>query len=314
MFISPYLTSNGSIHNFSKILKAIEQSHAVGTLTECRYPAVSKLYYIDVNPETKTIPPIPLPVTVSDDRRKDEWYVVIDLRPYSSYLSRLRNDEGVIEMPDRGPVGLLFKQALLQMIWQKGEAQRLYRMTDLPISIFSTWVSETLQNKLNLNPQVQQDVKILAGWFFTCMHLPTMTADELEEEVLTKTIKLARSLKLDVAVVIELVKKVGYLEDVGALIEAIKDLGDPKAAQLNPTFFYTVLSRGWYGHASDSYTVSAALEYPPLFIGYVYAAVTESDYKNTPIATVAKRFNRNNEFENFKRILDDLFRSVVTGD
>lgn len=313
MFYSPYATTNGSLHNLSKLQKQLEVSKATGLLTPCRHPEVNRLFFILPSPETKTIPQAQLPVTMVDSHRKEEWYVVADLRPYVSYLQRSIDSNGQFKVPDQGPVALLFKQALLQMIWQKGESGRLFSATDFPILIYATWISEALQRHFGLNPHVQSEVRALAGWFYMCLFFDAVDKAELESEMSSKIIKLARVLQIDVSSIHELIKRVGYLANLSELIAAIKELGDPRASQLNPGVFFTVLSRGWFGHANDPYMVSAALEFPPFFMAYVYVAATETNFKNQPIASTALRFNRNNRLEEYRRVMDGFFQSALTG-
>ena len=313
MFKSPYSTSNGSMHRVSTITKAVELALISGNLTTCTDPNVNGLYFIDSKPETKELPAVIMPLTIVPDHGIKDPFTVVDLRAYSTYLSRYRDNSGAIKMPTTGPVGLVFKQALLQMIWAQGGAERLLSCSDLPLTVYATWIANSLQIKLGLNQESHSVVKVLAGWFYLCLFITKDDLGDLTSMTHSKIMKLNRALRLDVSLVYETVKSAGFLNDVGDLIEAIKSVGDPRAKSLNAGLFYTLLQRGWHGHANDHFMVSAALEFPPYFMGYVYASCTETSVKETPISKAVLYFKANNTLEAYQRTMDGFFSSMTTG-
>jgi hypothetical protein len=306
MFKSPYSTSNGSMHKVATMTKAVELALLSGSLTSSSDPTINGLYYIVSSPETKELPAVLMPLTAEASHGVNQSFTVVDLRPYSSYLRSTK-------IPTTGPVGLLIKQAILQMIWTKGESERLMSASDLPLTVYATWIANALQTKLGLNAESHAVVKVLAGWFYLCLFLTKDDLGDLSSMTHAKIMKLNRALRADINVVYETVKSVGFLADLSDLVEAIKNVGDPRAKSLNVGLLYTLLQRGWYGHTNDHFMVSAALEFPPYFMGYVYAACTETSMKETPIAKTTLFFKSNNALEAYKITMDGFFSSMATG-
>lgn len=301
MFLTPYDTTAGS--NFKivdKVKMSLKQALLEGTLSTSDKTNEIK-YVAEKNDYTESIPPFNHPIRVDDN------VIAIDLRAFQNRI--LKNDSGIVTIPEGGFATLLLKQALLQIVWENNPG-RLSDLSDLPLTVYSFWISESISKRLSLSPVSQLDVTALAAWFNICQHdnHPTQTITEIHDPVLLRhAARIARNSYVKVDRVLELIARAGYIRNVNEFVKALSDLDDRRLSNVNVTLFYNLLAGSWFGGPAAREIVSIAAEYPPYFVAMFHTAINEKMYRKTTINEIAIRYNKGDAFNRF----NSGFRSLV---
>lgn len=293
MFFSPYDTAIASQHVMDRVVRQVEMAKATGDLIANALPDVPQLFIVaGKNPAMSVIPPFSHPLTIGSGTNR---YTVIDLRPYNAQI--LFGEH--VRLPKDGQVGLLVKQALLQIIWQSGRHSDLSAFSDLPLGIFASWVSEGISRRVGLDANTLMSLTALTGWYYQCLFMPAPSG-ELDDRVkMTHATKISRTLGIKLDLVSELINTHGFIDNSTSYINAAKQLGSTRLNELSTALFFTILAGSWFGSASARETVAVALEYPPTFIAMVHTAINEKMYRKSPITETSVRFNRRNAFPQF---------------
>lgn len=289
MFVTPYETSLGSqFKNLKPIIFALNQAHFSDDLYKLKgYPQIVAVVKGDLALEA--IPPFVHPLVINESQTQRPDYkstIAVDLRPFSNRILVDRENK-TVEVMDDGPAGILVKQAILQIIWQQSQRRVADDVTDLPMTVFSRWISETMARKFNLPPLVQMDVAVLAAWWYYCQALSADRVKDLEEIRYNVAPRITRSVRTTTMNrVQELLANVGVLTNISSFIEELHKLGNLRLNEMNLTAFYTAITGSWFGGPNVREVVQIATEYPPYFVALVHSAVNEKMYNKTPLATI----------------------------
>jgi len=289
MFFTPYETSLGSqFKNIGSVLYALNQADIEGSLYSLKNcPQVKAVVKGDLRLEA--IPPFTHPLMINETKVKRPDYkptIAIDLRPFSNRII-VDNEQKTFEILDEGPAQILAKQAIFQIIWQQSPRRVGDDLTDLPMIAFLRWISETMARKFNLQPAVQQDVAILAAWWYYCQSLPANDATTIKDVLHSIAPRIVRCVKYTTMNrVQEILENVGIIPNIAAFIEQLKQLGNLRLNEMSIQVFYAAISNSWFAGPNPREVVQIAVEYPPYFIALVHTAVREKMYKKTPLAEI----------------------------
>lgn len=307
MFLKPYDTTIGSNYNTSKLESSLSIAQAQGVLATGIVPNVPDIVaVIGKSIETESIPPFNHPFLMGDDKFNK---IVIDLRPYQSKIKQ--SSDGTWELPDTGPVGLLVKQAKLQIIWRAQEYERFADLPDVAIMVYSRWIAEAITRRLGVDPETQMKIVTLASWFYLCTMFPESQLKHREipeDDRIRMAARIARTSLRKIDDVLPLIEQVGYLHTVTDFVQALKGLDSRRLQAINNVLLFTLISGSWYGSASAKEVAGISVEYPPFFLAVMHTAINESMYRKTPINEIALRYKRKdglNRFNVAMRILLD---------
>lgn len=290
MFKSPYETTPLSGHVMQKTLQLVQKALVMDHLVQ-PVPELKNLYAVlGKDPEIQQIPAFTHALEI--EHRGDTVYVM-DLRPYDSTI--LKQPEGV-QIVKGTPAELILKLTTLQMIWQK-RSDDFIPLMELPLSVFASWIGNTLTTKLGLDPAVSLKVRALAGWYFTCLH--NEPYEVTDASIAPKVLKVAKSTSVPAETVIEVIREVGFVGNLKQFAEALRKLPSAKLERIDVSFIVQTLGSGWHSTADPRSLVAVALEFPPYFYALVHSAVTERYFRKTAISLVAENFDRADRFRTY---------------
>lgn len=304
MFITPYDTTVGRALKQDKILHALKVAFVDEALYSNLYPGNDKLYgIVKQDPTTDYIPPFNHPITV-------DGKTVVDLRPVAGRIYDRLTDTVKLEMA--GASGLLIKQAILQQIWEQGRHERLSSLGDYPLMVYSHWLAETIGRRLSVDHSTLSDLIILSAWFYICLSDDVSGKYGLSDDTaIRQSTRIARIGYRNFEETYDRVTAAGALTDLEAFVTAVKKLGSARLSTLNVPLLLTILSGSWFGGASAKTMIGISLEYPAYFIGMLHTSVTEKAYKNTPITTIALRFNKRDTSTRFDTAVRALIATAM---
>lgn len=303
MYSTPYSTTMASSNaNISKVKQALEILRIEGRLLSVsKYPSIKCIVTND--DYVRGTPPFNHPVLLDNNQ------IVIDLRPFSNRV--MINDKNEAVITDGGFVALLLKQAVLQSVWLE-DPSLLTETTDLPIQVYSAWVSGSISRRLNLPITIENDIAVLAAWFHMCQYMEPIKkeVDLQATSTVGITVRLSRITYAPAEKVLNLLELVGHINTVAEFVEAVQKLEDRRLSAFNIRLFYTLLSSSWYGGPAPSEVVAISTEYPPYFLSMLHTAINENMYRKTPINEMALRYRRGDSFNRYNKAIANILRSA----
>ena len=281
MFKSSYQTTTGA--NFFKpdLIDHLRQAKAERQLHQV-LPGIARLYALtESNAQTKTIPQFDHPVCMAEAREADYW--VIDLRQYAAKLSANRG-----ELPDEGPLNLMVKRTLLEIYWNTESPLALQKASDIPLLVYSQWVTGVLRGRLHADPVAEEQIRIIAAYYHLHQYIDKeqLTAAAAEGYAL----RIGRLMHVDPTKITKYLADVPYMANISEFCNTLRKKVALQSIELvDPGFLFTLLGGSWFGSVDARQLVNCSLEYPPIFISMILSS-QERGYKRTILGdTVAKQ-------------------------
>lgn len=239
------------------------------------------------------IPFIPYPLLVKTNTSE---YLVNDYRPYTVALDSIDNHTGDnYRIRNKIEFDLNYHKQILSLNWLSDQ-QTKFMESGLRFAghIYCIIMSEILTQRFNLDFGQQVAIQVITNFYYISLFSDNDTTDY--EYIEKCIIKIASQLNIDTGSVDKIIspikRPINNLNELAVVI--VDQINDTKLKGLNAGVIINLLSRIWYGFNASS-QISVALEYPPLWIAMVYAAINEKTYKHTKIAQVNDRLKRSRE-------------------
>lgn len=231
-------------------------------------------------------------------------FTFFDLRPYRSVLHT--NQDGTVDFQNEGSVGIVFRRAVLEMAWASGNIDAFYFNIDVPLAIFSKWISGLLKNKLNLDELVTEKLKAIVAYYYYCLHCEESKFDSRRVEVFT--IKISRILGIPYQKLDTWLRPIGYLANLDDLCSALAKHGvSASLRRLDKRIFWTLTSTSWFGSSEVREQLAVALEYPPMFVAMIYSSCAgEKQYRKAWLTQLIEREGRSLKSGEFVGRVNDL--------
>lgn len=293
MFKAPYETTTLSNYDVTKIKNIIEQELVMSSggfeplSNDFKY---INDYVLTINSSENNshIPLFSQPLLVNTQPVRndaDHNRFIIDCRGFTN-ISR----EGIVSIKKPAQYKNHIIGAALSNYWYFGGSNAMLNISKFPTKVFANWVTGTLASKLNLDELAQVRTSAIVAYYFICMFgdSPEYAEGYLpdEDEAYVIGIKVAYATGLKVQDAIEMIKDIPTMSNINDLSAALKQHGgSDRYRQINTALLYTLLGRfGMNGVTPE--TVTAAVEYPPLFFTIVYIAATERGYNQSSIGNI----------------------------
>lgn len=290
MYKSPYDTTVCQAHSLSQIKQAVLQAKSAGDLPWTgdvieNLSAWQIRALVGGDPATTGIPPFAHPLTVSDPLYKED-FLVIDLRPFV----KVKPGEGIVKskiqstdipgyVAGSSDATLLVRRALLQLVWMKDDPHDLFTISSVPMTVFCSWVGETLTQKLGLDPKTQMQITGIIGFYFISLFEPETKWNDNDRLRVAKQVSNATRISVNDLLAVN--GEVPYMGTLAALVDYIKECKiSTRLDELSVPFMLALFTGSWYGFQAKE-VVAIALEHPPTFYALVIAAITDRTYRNS---------------------------------
>lgn len=219
---------------------------------------------------------------------------------------------------DLGEFQLLKKRAIVELAWIENKAE-FGSQSEFIADVFSSWFSNGVAKRLNMNMQDAQYLRIIAAIYY--LHYLHSSIDMSPEEVKVVLIKvISKSLRVPTSMVEELIDTIGNeiiselynwkgkdevvtSVKLNQLSNCFNKLTDD-IYKLNTTLIYTCLVNGSFIAVNSPDFTAIAIEHPPMFFLMVHYALEKGIQGKTSIGlTVHSVNNRHdtNRYENFMK-------------
>lgn len=212
-----------------------------------------------------------------------EERVVVDVRGFGKWDAM----QNVYRIRNEMEYQLAVHRGNLNRIWIEQSPTLLRDISQLPIAIFASWISEAIAKRFALDPREQLNLGILAAIFYLSLFSDVTELDEREKMRAVNAITRAmRASAADVLVVLDQISVVPNVAVFCQQAEAIS--GSVRLKELNVGLLYSVLGGTWFGTNAKE-IVAVALEHPPTWLAILLAAYSERTYKNSAISKITER-------------------------
>jgi hypothetical protein len=271
------------------ILQPLQIARVKQVLYPITIPGYDSIYIVaGRSPELDTIPSFSQPIVVGTGR---DQFIALDLRGRSSKVL----DDGELVIPKNGTEWVMIKQAILQKLWLDGVRDEFYLMSELPVKVYSRWISQRVSQVLTLEPLVSKYLQAAAAWWYLCQHYPETQMGE--SEYLSKSTYISKMVMIPQDQVYDIISKCGYISNATDFVNKTKNaIESPRYHQLTPHVLFTALAGSWFNARE---TAGVAIEFPPTFLAMLHTAVNERAYRDTPISKIADQLNQRQTFQQF---------------
>lgn len=279
MFKSPYETTVCKNHRIADVLKDLDRLLIGGELVTLNGRVVL------LGPDHTDIKPFAHPI-VKESRNGDPM-VVVDVRS----SARVSNDGNFTGGADFEYMKL--RAQLMDRAWVDGNSKDLLSTGDYSVRVYARLMGENLGRRMNLSPETQVRLQIIAAYFYVLQF--ETDPDKDEDSELSRSKRISRSIGVPVPTVLELVAELPIMTTLSEFSEVVSKYGESvRLNKLSPGLIYTMLGGIWFG-ANANENVAVSLEHPPTFIAMLYMATVNRGYRKSILGQMVQRVDRRGE-------------------
>lgn len=297
MFLSPYQTTacsaTAGLPSMQDALKRAFVHDDLPPAATLKGHVIPDVYMVP--PYVKDVKPFSLPLPFELPGGKSG--VAIDVRG----ITKLVGDRQLKVVSGGEYEGAVLRAALTKA-WIDGGAGEMRRWNDISARVFIRLLSEALVRRLGLSPLDQQGVVVATGLLYYAnfhdFEKGPMTQDDMERV----GVAVARSTRISPQTVVSMLDSgVPQVSSLEGYCEALRYIvKNPRLEKLDPAFIVTLMGGVWFGGQARVLT-AVALEYPPVWLGLIYQALTDRSFHNAGLTKMVETENRGNAGAQFIR-------------
>lgn len=305
MLKSPYQTFSCSGYILDKIVGDVQKELAVDPFSwsqlagnKIGHPVVQLFSNDRFNP-TPFAHPIDVVRPGVNRGEQESKEVVVDCRPFTK-TSRF-NELTVTNHPE---MELARRRGVLHAIWVTSDSYLLRNTLNALMPIFSSWVSESIAKRLDMDAISQLKIANIAAWWFWCQ---CNEKDDLDGNTRNKVLRLiSDATRSSFETVEEDLTGIEYFDDITTFCDEAKErLSNPRVKHLDPGALIQLATGVWMGtHARE--IMAVAIEYPPYLAAVVYSALHERGMRSAQFTKLVQRFVTRPDVKGFKHSIDQL--------
>lgn len=286
MILSPYDATVAKYYQLDKIIKALRLADTEERLIPLEEDYSKTIKQVVANaPDVGPIPFFVHPVNYLDvyDRPR----IGLDVRGVAKITKPGSTD---IITSDAREYRLMVTRAILQRAWNAGQYKELRAVSDLPMIVFTKWVSEAIARRIGLEIEAQANLTALTGWWFLCQFEPSGNFSDSDRNRMVQAIVRATNVPADM--VYAATDGIDYVATIDDYVNAAKASGwSTRLQALTTPLMLALLSSSWFGSGAKE-VVGVALEHPPTFYTLVQFAIEDRSYRNTVLGLLLKRLDK----------------------
>lgn len=224
----------------------------------------------------------PVPVTMpAVGSQSGANFLVGDAR---SFMNRDR--DGHVKIANTMEYEFLQARVGLGCIWLTDGPVALRNISPIAQSVYASWISQTISQRLGLDLGDMMRLRILAAFFYHCLFVNKEQFDESEINRLAVIVAKAAKAPTDEAA--SLMTRVGYIEDINDFVnKVVMAMENPRFENFNVGLLNTIISGTWFGMGGKE-IACVAMEHPPTFLAMIYASFGQRGYKMAAFTRVTE--------------------------
>lgn len=279
MFKSPYETTVCKNHRIADVLKDLDRLLIAGELITLNGRVAL------LGPDHTDIKPFAHPIV--KETQNGNPMVVVDVRS----SARVSNDGNFTGGADFEYMKL--RAMLMDRAWVDGNSKDLLSTGDYSVRVYSRLMGENLGRRMNLSPETQVRLQIIAAYFYVLQF--EMSPEKGEEDELSRSKRISRAIGVPVPTVLETIAELPIMSTLTEFSDVVSKHGESiRLNKLSPGLIYTMLGGIWFG-ANANENVAVSLEHPPTFIAMLYMATVNRGYRKSILGQMVQRVDRRGE-------------------
>lgn len=231
----------------------------------------------------------------------DNKISILDLR----FTTKPNKDKTGIDIRNESEHTFTINKFILSNLWYVGKTTEI---KDLKFGyiVFSSWLSDNLGKRFGLDMGDVYKLKVLALMYYHSLFCDQLTKDESDKLF----IRFKSEFLLSQEMVDEVYTKVGStLKDGESFAKACYLVTDNiRFKGFNMAVLSTIIANSWFGlNAKENIMVS--LEYPPVFIAMVQAALESRSYSKSNLGQIISRLNKKEKGTDFLKALNSTIEA-----
>jgi hypothetical protein len=227
----------------------------------------------------------------------------VDKTPYDGlyvdvrhYVSRNRQS-GEMKITAVADYNLLLARAGLEHLWRTEPPALFRKMSTLPASVYSSWLSENIGKRFGLEPEDQYKLTIFSAWFYF-----SLFSDEdkpNEDDYLRVVQGIAKATKISPDAVMKVLDGQEYVKNITDFCERLEEVvGNIRLKNFSSIVLYPILNSTWFG-ANSNEIVATSIEHVPTFLAMISSAMTERAYTRSNLSKMIERVPAKNSINEF---------------
>ncbi len=250
------------------------------------------------------------PIEVVDSKNKR--YLCVDLRSYTVPLDEGTCSDSNVRIRNQTEYNFAMAREVFNLAWLTGSALQIKNDLSFAGTVYASWLSESISKRFALDPGEQIRLQILTHYFYQSLFYGTEAMDEVTKQKFA--IHTIKATKASSELVFAVFDSIGKLDDINDYCENVKSIiGNIRLKELSAGVIVTIVGNSWFGPNARE-VIAIALEFPPVWTALVYTAMTERSFKNSSIARIADRLQRNNAGKEFLKAAEYIFETYKSGE
>lgn len=303
-FASPYHTTACSGYKLGKIEDALPPAIVNGWLPPPTQDGDGRREIIVLGSDTRLqdIPAFAHPIVLMDPLNKNSKYVAVDARAFMRHGAP-GEPPHVRNMPE---FMLITMRGQLTTVLVNESPALLRDVSSMPISIYATWIAESITRRFALEGREKLQIAILAAIFYRCLFEDKLLDDEdRKNRIVPQVAKATYASADEVFAVMDQIE--GSFENVTDLCRNIvKITGTVRLNEFNHGLLYSVLKGTWFGTGHEE-LVAVAVEHVPTWLAMLYYSVNDRSFRKTTIGQQVER-QKSQVTSQFVRAIDALIQ------
>lgn len=221
-------------------------------------------------------------------------------------LVAVTSASGDYRIKDKGEYHFRTFRAAVELAWADDEdfADQLIGASDLPLELYTRFVSEGITQRLGLDPETQARLAAVSGFFY----LATVEG-QVNDKIWQRNVAMvSRVTRIPAARIVEWFPEPLFFESIASFTNYVSEhLDNPRLNKLDPALLYGILANGWFTqHGSE--VMGAALEFPATWVACCYYAVGDRNLRNSRIGKLIQRTSKGDRDVMFQRSVLSLLR------
>ena len=268
----------------NKLRTALQDSYHRGQML--REEQLPGCWLVDNNytPEANPVPAFAHPIDFEGYKHepKEAHLMAVDMRGFTTFDP----NQGERRVRLESEYNLMKARLLLNRVWLDEEPDILFRLSWVPLTLFTEWVAQAVGRKAILDPKQQLTMAIWAGYYYYGLFKTEAEPSEMEKVRIVDILK--KALLADASHILSVIEGQTYPTSIIDFCERAEAIvGNVRLRELNFATLYHLLSGTWFGPNAKE-TLTVALEHPPTWIAICLSAFGERTYKKSSIARLTE--------------------------
>ena len=224
--------------------------------------------------------------------------IFIDPRPFTSPDRQIETKVNINNNPE---LRFMLIRASIEYASAKDGGYTLKLLAPTLIRTMARWIANSISSKKNLNIITDTRVFIIAAEYY--LHIIEGRDGKEDDDVESIALKLSRMIKVNTSDIIDVIRVTTHSKTVKDLLYNIREFSNStQLDDLTMNSLYYYIQGVWYGYNTKE-ILAMAIECPSIFATIIHFGSTHSAYKKTQLSRLIGKNNKQDELEQFNRVL-----------